>query len=143
MLLQPIDKYLQRVQRYVPFAMDVIPALKKAKNMSEHQIKEKEGRLILERLSASDTVILLDERGKEYSSVQFSAFVEKQMHSSAKQLVFVVGGAYGFSAEVYARATHTIALSKMTFSHQMIRLLFVEQLYRAFSIMRGEPYHHQ
>ncbi len=142
-LQQQIEMYLQRIQRYMPCQLEVIPALKSTKSLSEEEIKRKEGLLILSKLQSADTVVLLDEQGKEYTSVQFSKYIDKQMQMSTKRLVFVVGGAYGFSAEVYARARQKIALSKMTFSHQMIRLLFVEQLYRAFTIIRGEPYHHQ
>ncbi len=142
-LQQQIEMYSQRIQRYISFDLEVIPALKSAKNLSEEEIKRKEGLLILNKLQPADTVVLLDEQGKEYTSVQFSKYIDKQMQMSTKRLVFVVGGAYGFSAQVYAYARQKIALSKMTFSHQMIRLLFVEQLYRAFSIIKGEPYHHQ
>ncbi len=142
-LQQQIEMYSQRIQRYISFDLEVIPALKSTKNLSEEEIKRKEGLLILNKLQPADTVVLLDEQGKEYTSVQFSKYIDKQMQMSTKRLVFVVGGAYGFSAQVYAYARQKIALSKMTFSHQMIRVLFVEQLYRAFSIIKGEPYHHQ
>ncbi len=142
-LQQQIEMYWQRIQRYISCDLEIIPALKSTKSLSEEEIKRKEGLLILNKLQPADTVVLLDEQGKEYTSVQFSKYIDKQMQMSTKRLVFVVGGAYGFSAQVYAYARQKIALSKMTFSHQMIRLLFVEQLYRAFSIIKGEPYHHQ
>lgn len=138
-----IDKYLKRINRYLSCQYECIPALKKAKNLSEIEIKQREGNLILSKLTGSDIVVLLDEKGKEYTSVHFASFLEKQMQNSIKNLVFIVGGAYGFSEEVYAHAHQKIALSKMTFSHQMIRLLFTEQLYRACTIIKGEPYHHQ
>ena len=116
--------------------------LRKAKNLSFSQIKEKEGNLILKQIKPSDKLVLLDENGKDYSSKSFSVFVEKMMLLGLKNLIFVVGGAYGFSNEVYNRANSKISLSKMTFSHQMVRLIFVEQLYRAFTILKNEPYHH-
>ena len=123
--------------------MKIIPDIKNSKNLSEEQQKEKEGELILQQISSSDELCLLDEQGVEASSVDFSKFLEKKMISGIKRLVFVIGGPYGFSGTVYARANGKISLSKMTFSHQMVRLIFAEQLYRAFSILKGEPYHHQ
>ncbi len=138
-----IDTYARRVSRYLPFQMEVIQDLKKAKNLPENTIKQKEGQLILDRLKESDTVFLLDENGKQYGSVEFSKFLQEQMNRGGKQLVFIIGGAYGFDKMVYNRAQGKISLSKMTFSHQMVRLFFVEQLYRGFSILRNEPYHHQ
>ena len=138
-----IDTYARRVNRYLPFEIDVIPDLKKAKNLPENTLKQKEGKLILERVKDGDALFLLDENGKQYDSVAFSNFLQEQMNRGGKQLVFVVGGAYGFDKDVYNRARGKISLSKMTFSHQMVRLFFVEQLYRGFSILRNEPYHHQ
>ncbi len=138
-----IDTYAGRVSRYLPFEMEVIQDLKKAKSLPENTIKQKEGQLILDRLKESDTVFLLDENGKQYGSVEFSKFLQEQMNRGGKQLVFIIGGAYGFDKMVYNRAQGKISLSKMTFSHQMVRLFFVEQLYRGFSILRNEPYHHQ
>ncbi len=142
-LQQQIDMYLHRIQRYMSCQLEVIPALKSTKKLSKEEIKYKEGMLILNKLQPTDIVVLLDEKGKEYTSLQFAKYIDKQMQMSTKRLVFVVGGAYGFATDVYAHAHQKIALSKMTFSHQMIRLLFVEQLYRAFTIIKGEPYHHQ
>lgn len=135
--------YEQRLKHYIPFETIVIPALKNTKALSIEQQKQKEGELILKSIQNSDKLILLDENGKEYNSVGFSEFIQKQMNSGIKNLVLVVGGPYGFSEEVYKRADGKIALSKMTFSHQMVRLFFVEQLYRAMTILKNEPYHHQ
>ncbi|MFZ4260736.1 23S rRNA (pseudouridine(1915)-N(3))-methyltransferase RlmH [Sphingobacterium sp. HJSM2_6] len=142
-IVEGIDVYLKRLKHYVNFTKIEIPDLKNSKNLSELQQKEREGQLILKQLSNQDYIILLDERGKEFSSIGFSGFLEKQMVSSVTSLVFIIGGPYGFSNELYERANLKISLSKMTFSHQMIRLFFIEQLYRAYSIMRGEPYHHE
>jgi len=128
---------------YINFEMLVLPDIKNVKNLSQDQQKTKEGELILKQISTLDFVILLDERGKEFRSLDFSKFIEQKLVSSVNHLVFVIGGPYGFSPEVYARANQQISLSKMTFSHQMIRMFFVEQLYRAFTIMRNEPYHHE
>jgi 23S rRNA (pseudouridine1915-N3)-methyltransferase len=135
--------FLKRIPHYVPFEMKVIPDIKNAKNLSEEQQKDKEGELILQQVLPSDELILLDENGLEASSVDFARFLEKKMLSGIKRLVFVIGGPYGFSGNVYSRAIGKISLSKMTFSHQMVRLIFAEQLYRAFAILKGEPYHHQ
>lgn len=137
------QEYLKRLRHYVSFQMHVIPDIKQAKNLSESQIKQKEGELILEKIGASETLILLDERGKEYSSMEFSAYLQDQFNRGGKHLYFAVGGPYGFSDAVYQRANGMISLSQMTFSHQMIRLFFIEQLYRAMTILRNEPYHHQ
>ncbi len=142
-ILEGMEVYLKRLKHYVNFSKLEIPDLKNSKNLTELQQKEKEGQLILKQISNQDLVILLDERGKEYSSIAFSNFLEKQMIASVTSVVFVIGGPYGFSNEVYERSNSKISLSKMTFSHQMIRLFFIEQLYRAYSIMRGEPYHHE
>jgi 23S rRNA (pseudouridine1915-N3)-methyltransferase len=138
-----IDDYSSRLGHYIRFELEIIPDLKQSKSLSESLQKEKEGELILKKLSSSDELILLDERGKTYSSLEFSDYLQKKMNSSIKQLVFVIGGPYGFSEAVYARANGKISLSKMTFSHQMIRPFVVEQLYRAMTILRNEPYHHE
>ncbi len=137
------QKYTQRLQHYNTFKIEIIPELRNRKNLSMQEQKEKEGRKILNRLQPSDEVVLLDEKGKEFRSLQFSKWLQKKFNTGKKQLVFVIGGPYGFSAEVYQRVQQKVALSKMTFSHEMIRLFFVEQLYRAFSILRNEPYHHE
>ena len=142
-LNQAIEEYLKRLRRYVAFEISVIPELKNAKNLSFDQQKEKEGVAILNAIEPSDDVVLLDEKGAQYSSVEFASQLEKKNLASVKRLVFVVGGPYGFSADVYARANSKLSLSRMTFSHQMIRLLFVEQVYRAMTILKGEPYHHE
>lgn len=134
--------YEKRLAHYINVECMVLPALKNTKSLSVDQQKEKEGELILKSLNTSDRLILLDEKGKEYSSVQFSDFIQKQMSSGVKNVVFVVGGPYGFSDEVYQRANAKVSLSKMTFSHQMVRLFFIEQLYRAMTILKNEPYHH-
>ncbi|MCM4161162.1 23S rRNA (pseudouridine(1915)-N(3))-methyltransferase RlmH [Antarcticibacterium flavum] len=135
--------YIKRLQFYTKFELELIPDIKNAKNLDENQQKQKEGELLLSRLTASDFVVLLDENGKQFSSVGFSEFLQKRMNSGLKQLVFIIGGPYGFSSEVYQRADSKLSLSKMTFSHQMVRLFFVEQLYRGFTILRNEPYHHR
>ncbi|GAB7085989.1 23S rRNA (pseudouridine(1915)-N(3))-methyltransferase RlmH [Marinifilum fragile] len=137
-----IDEYQKRLVHYLPFEFNIIPDLKNTKNLSESQQKQKEGELILEKLKPTDTLILLDENGKEFSSVGFSKFMEQKMISGTRNLVFVIGGPYGFSEEVYKKAQAKVSLSKMTFSHQMIRMIFIEQLYRAMTILKGEPYHH-
>lgn len=138
-----IDDYAQRVKHYIGFDITVIPELKNTKSLSAEQQKQQEGELILKQLQPGDHVVLLDEHGKELRSVEFSKYMEQRMHTVSKRLVFIIGGSYGFSPEVYAKAIEKISLSKMTFSHQMVRLIFVEQLYRAMTIMRGEPYHHE
>lgn len=138
-----IREYENRLKHYIPFEMLVIPDIKNVKNLSEDQQKEKEGELILKNLQTGDCLVLLDERGKEFSSLQFASYIEKKSHTVNKRLVFVVGGPYGFSQAVYDKASERISLSKMTFSHQMIRLVFTEQLYRAMTILNNEPYHHE
>lgn len=138
-----IDDYAARVKHYVGFDIVTIPELKNTKNLSVDQQKQQEGDLILRQLQTGDHVVLLDEHGRELRSVEFSKYMEQKMQTVGKRLVFVVGGPYGFSPNVYARANEKLSFSKMTFSHQMIRLIFVEQLYRAMTIMRGEPYHHE
>ena len=137
-----LNDYSDRLRHYIPFETEVIQDVKKVKNLTEPQQKEHEGRLILKSLQAGDECILLDECGKEYSSKQFANYLEKKLQSAPKRLVFVAGGPYGFSDEVLERASERLSLSKMTFSHQMVRPVFVEQLYRAMTILRGEPYHH-
>lgn len=137
-----INDYVERIKHYTPFDMEVIPELKNTKNLSMEQQKEKEGELILKALQPGDVVVLLDEHGKEFRSIEFAEWAEKKMHTVNKRLVFIIGGPYGFSKDVYAAAQEKISLSKMTFSHQMIRLIFVEQLYRAMNILAGGPYHH-
>jgi 23S rRNA (pseudouridine1915-N3)-methyltransferase len=134
--------YEQRLKHYLSFDTIVIPALKNTKALSVEQQKQKEGELIFKQIQNSDRLILLDEKGKEYNSVGFSEFIQQQMSSGIKNVVFVVGGPYGFSDELYKRANGKISLSKMTFSHQMVRLFFVEQLYRSMTILKNEPYHH-
>lgn len=141
-LVKLIENYRKRLTHYVPFEMIVIPEIKNGKNFTFEQLKEKEADLLLERLDANEEIILLDERGKQFTSVQFADFVSSKMLYSAKNVTFVIGGAYGFSEKIYNKANGLLSLSAMTFSHQMIRLLFVEQLYRAMTIIKGEPYHH-
>lgn len=138
-----IDEYQKRLSFYIKFDLDIIPDIKNVKNLSESQQKEKEGELILSKITATDQLILLDENGKTFSSVDFAGELQKKMNSGIKTLVFVIGGPYGFSEAVYAKSQGKISLSKMTFSHQMVRLFFIEQLYRGFTILRNEPYHHQ
>jgi 23S rRNA (pseudouridine1915-N3)-methyltransferase len=142
-LLEGIEKYLGRLKHYIGFNLIVIPEIKNTKNLSEAQQKSKEAELILKQVSNPDMVILLDEKGKKYTSVQFASYLNKQMIGSVQHMIFVIGGPYGFDESVYKRADGSMSLSDMTFSHQMVRLFFVEQLYRAFSILKGEPYHHQ
>ncbi|MGB5417746.1 23S rRNA (pseudouridine(1915)-N(3))-methyltransferase RlmH [Algibacter sp.] len=138
-----IEDYIKRLGYYINFNLEIIPDIKNSKNLSETQQKQKEGALILNKVSTSDALILLDENGKQYDSVAFSIYLQKHMNSGIKQLVFVIGGPYGFSEDVYKQANGKLSLSKMTFSHQMIRLFFIEQLYRGFTILKNEPYHHQ
>jgi len=138
-----IDEYTKRLGFYVPFNLEIIPDIKNSKNLSEAQQKKAEGDEILKRIDKPDTLILLDENGKTFSSVHFSEYLQKKMNSGLKTLVFVIGGPYGFSEEIYKRANGKVSLSSMTFSHQMVRLFFIEQLYRGFTILRNEPYHHR
>ena len=138
-----LDLYVSRLQHYVPFSLVEIPQLKNVAAFSQEQIREREGELILRQLSPGDTVILLDEHGKEYRSVEWAEWIRKQLARGGKALVFVIGGAYGFSEAVHSRADGKVSLSRMTFSHQMVRTIFAEQLYRAFTILKGEPYHHE
>lgn len=142
-LQQLISTYEKRLSYYINFELQLLPDIKNRKSLSEEQQKIKEGELILSYVEPSHHLILLDERGKEYTSIAFADELQKKMNTGIKQLTFVIGGPYGFSQEVYQRANSKLSLSKLTFSHQMIRLFFVEQLYRAFTILRNEPYHHQ
>lgn len=137
-----INDYLERIGHYMPFSVTVIPELRNAKSLSQQQQKDKEGEAILRLLQPSDTVVLLDERGKEPRSIELADWLQRQQQT-ARRLVFIIGGPYGFSQQVYSRADSMLSLSRMTFSHQMVRLIFVEQLYRACTIIKGEPYHHE
>lgn len=137
-----INDYLERIGHYMPFSVTVIPELRNAKSFSQQQQKDKEGEAILRLLQPSDTVVLLDERGKEPRSIELADWLQRQQQT-ARRLVFIIGGPYGFSQQVYSRADSMLSLSRMTFSHQMVRLIFVEQLYRACTIIKGEPYHHE
>lgn len=138
-----IDIYSRRLRFYTKFEMEVIPDLKKAKNLEEALQKQKEGELILSKVTTSDYLVLLDENGDQFSSEAFSEYLQKRMNSGLKQLIFVIGGPFGFSGDVYNRANSKLSLSKMTFSHQMVRLFFIEQVYRGFTILKNEPYHHK
>ena len=138
-----IDEYVGRLKHYCDFELVTIPALKNLGKASPEEVKEREGQLILKQVEKSDMVVLLDEHGKEYGSVEFSEYLQKQMNTGIRTLSFVVGGAFGFSPAVYVAAQHKISLSRMTFNHQMVRLFFVEQLYRAFTILRHEKYHNE
>ncbi|WP_448789988.1 23S rRNA (pseudouridine(1915)-N(3))-methyltransferase RlmH [Bacteroides graminisolvens] len=138
-----INDYIERTKRYISFDMEVIPELKNTKSLTEEQQKEKEGELICKFLQPGDVVVLLDENGKEFRSVEFASWMEKKMANVNKRLIFIIGGPYGFSPKVYQTAHEKISMSKMTFSHQMIRLIFTEQLYRAMNILHGGPYHHE
>ena len=140
---QGLDIYVSRLKHYIPFSMVEIPELKNVSALSKDQIKAKEGELILKNIRPLDDLILLDEHGKEYTSVELAKVIQEKISYTGKDMVFVIGGAYGFSPEVYSRANSKISLSRMTFSHQMVRAIFAEQLYRAFTIMKGEPYHHE
>ena len=138
-----ISDYTGRVTHYIPFEMVTIPELKNTKSLSAEQQKQSEGELIIKQLQSSDYVVLLDERGKEMRSVDFANWIEKRQQSVGKRIVFIIGGPYGFSKDVYDRKQEMLSVSKMTFSHQMIRLIFTEQLYRAMTIIKNEPYHHE
>lgn len=138
-----LDIYASRLKHYIPFSLVEIPELKNVSSLSKEQIKIREGELILKNIRPSDDLILLDERGKEYSSMELAKVIQDKISYAGKDMVFVIGGAYGFSEAVYARANSKLSLSRMTFSHQMVRTIFVEQLYRAFTIIKGEPYHHE
>ena len=138
-----INDYAERTKHYISFDIEVIPELKNTKSLRMEQQKEKKGELILKALQPGDVPVVLDEHGKEFRSVEFASWVERKMHTVSKRLVFIIGGPYGFSPAVYAVAQEIVSLSKMTFSHQMIRLIFVEQLYRAMTILNNGPYHHE
>lgn len=141
-LVTGIDNYIKRIGRYMPMEFKVIPDIKASRSLSEAQQKEQEGRQMLAALMPGDVAILLDERGRQYTSREFAGLVDRYALQSVKRLVFIIGGPYGFSKEVYDRSDSLLSLSKMTFSHEMVRLFFVEQIYRAMTILRGEPYHH-
>jgi len=140
---QGLDEFCSRLAHYFPFELQIIPDIKNTKHLPVEQQKEKEGQWILQSFQAGDCIVLLDENGKEFTSSKFAEYIEKKTHAGIKRLVFVIGGAYGFSPAVYEAAHEKIALSKMTFSHQLIRLIFIEQLYRAMTILHNEPYHHE
>lgn len=140
---QGMDIYVSRLKHYIPFSVVEIPELKNVSALNKDQIKTREGELILKNIRPTDDVILLDERGKQYTSVELAKVIQDKISYTGKDMVYVIGGAYGFSETVYQRANSKISLSKMTFSHQMVRAIFVEQIYRAFTIMKGEPYHHE
>ena len=137
-----INDYVERIGHYVPFELQVIPELKQTKHLTEAQQKQMEGEQLLRALHPTDDVVLLDERGKELRSMEFARWIEQKQHT-ARRLVFIIGGPYGFSPDLYARAKEMLSLSRMTFSHQMVRLFFTEQIYRACTIIKGEPYHHE
>lgn len=137
-----INDYAERIGHYMPFEIKVIPELRNTKNLSEQQQKTQEGELLLKQLQPSDTVVLLDERGTEHRSVEFADWLQKKQNT-VRRLVFIIGGPYGFSEAIYKRANEMVSLSRMTFSHQMVRLVFTEQIYRACTIIKGEPYHHE
>lgn len=142
-LVQLITEYEKRLKHYIKFSLEIIPDIKNAKNLSETQQKNKEGELILSKLQPTDYLVLLDDKGTTYTSMEFSKYLQKKMNSGLKQLVIVIGGPYGFSDSVYQKSKGKISLSKMTFSHQMIRLFIIEQIYRGLTILRNEPYHHE
>ena len=142
-LLKGIDEYSLRIKNYVPFEIETIPYLKNSNSFSPELVKQKEGEFILQKIKKEDILILLDENGKTYSSKGFATFLQQQMNAGNKQLIFLIGGAYGFSSDVYERANGKISLSSMTFSHQIIRIIFIEQLYRGFTIIHHHPYHHE
>jgi len=142
-LIEAEKEYQERLRHYIKFNEIIIPDIKNSKNLNHKEIKRKEGHLISSKIEKNDKVIILDDKGKEYTSLSFSQFLSKNMIQSTKSLTFVIGGAFGFSDEVYERANAKISLSKMTFSHQMVRMIFKEQLYRAFTIIKGEKYHHE
>lgn len=140
---QGLDIYVSRLRHYIPFVLNEIPELKNVSALTKEQIKAREGELILKNVRPTDDLILLDEHGKGYSSTELSRVIQDKISYVGKDIVFVIGGAYGFSDAVYQRANSKLSLSKMTFSHQMVRAIFAEQLYRAFTIIKGEPYHHE
>jgi len=141
-IAEGIKKYFNRLKHYITFEYSELPDIKNSKNLSQEQQKKLEGEMLLKQLQAGDFVVLLDEKGKTFTSREFASYIEKKMVSGTKRVVFIVGGPYGFSDEIYAKANDKISLSKMTFSHQLVRLIFFEQIYRAMTIIRNEPYHH-
>ena len=141
-IAKEIDKYIKRISYYLPFTLETIPDIKKMKKLTENLQKQKEGEFLLNKLLPTDYVVLLDEGGMLFGSVEFAQYLEKKRNTIGKRIVFVIGGPYGFSEAIKARANEKISLSKMTFTHQMVRLVFVEQLYRAMTILNNEPYHH-
>lgn len=141
-LNEGITQYLKRLSYYIPFELKILPDIKTSKALTEERQKELEGDVFLNNINGGDFVVLLDEKGKEFSSREFATYIDKKMVTLPKQLIFIIGGPYGFSKSLYDRANDKLSFSKMTFSHEMIRLFFVEQLYRAMTILRGEPYHH-
>lgn len=141
-LNEGITQYLKRLSYYIPFELKILPDIKTSKALTEERQKELEGDVFLNNINGGDFVVLLDEKGKEFSSREFATYLDKKMVTLPKQLIFIIGGPYGFSKSLYDRANDKLSFSKMTFSHEMIRLFFVEQLYRAMTILRGEPYHH-
>lgn len=140
---QGLDIYVSRLKHYIPFSIVEIPELKNVSSLTKEQIKTREGELILKNIRPNDDVVLLDERGKEYTSTELAKVIQDKISYAGKDIVYIIGGAYGFSEAVYQRANSRLSLSRMTFSHQMVRAIFTEQIYRAFTIMRGEPYHHE
>ncbi|MBO5455367.1 MAG: 23S rRNA (pseudouridine(1915)-N(3))-methyltransferase RlmH [Muribaculaceae bacterium] len=141
-LIKGIEGFIKRINHYVPMELSIIPDLKSTKGLTEETQKVREGQAMMAALQPGDVVVLLDERGKEYTSREFASQIDRKMVQGIKRLVFVIGGPYGFSQEIYDRANEKISLSRMTFTHEMVRLFFVEQIYRAMTILRGEPYHH-
>lgn len=141
--IEAINEYQKRLEHYIPFEIQTLADIKNTKNLTSEQQKEKEGELILKNIQPGDYLVLLDDKGKEYTSTQFANYIEKKTHTVSKRLIFVIGGPYGFSQSVYEKANEKLTLSRMTFSHQMVRLIFVEQLYRAMTILNNEPYHHE
>lgn len=137
-----MDEYLKRLKRYIPVRLDIVPETRNRKSLSETQQRDEEGAALLARMQPSDCVVLLDERGRQYTSREFAGLMQRHMASGLRRLVFVIGGPYGFSQEVYGRADSRMSLSRMTFSHEMVRLFFIEQVYRAATILHGTPYHH-
>lgn len=141
-LQEGIEQYIKRLSHYIPFEFKILPDVKTTKGLTQEKQKEMEGQMFLNCIQSGDVVVLLDERGKEMTSREFSVYLDKKMVTVAKNLIFVIGGPYGFSQEMYNRANEKLSLSKMTFSHEMIRMFFIEQIYRAMTILKGEPYHH-
>lgn len=142
-LVEGIDEYIKRLRHYISYSIQILPDIKNTKKLTSDQQKDAEGKIMLESLKVGDYVVLLDEKGKEFTSIQFSDYLQRKMNSGLRRLVFIIGGPYGFSQDVYNRADEKISMSQMTFSHEMIRLFFTEQVYRAMTIIRGEPYHHE